>query len=582
LYLSTVAGYSRLTFQSFTRSGKASQTPNSDSVVPTYNILLLGQTQAGKSTFLQAIREYADPNCEIDQESIGSGSRSCTTEVRTQEVEIDFPEYSLYDTNPSLYFNPTRYKGTFFLSQDTPVEKEVTVADLLGCSNHKQYKQKIDYYDYDLRRDKPSHLPKSKIRVFDTPGLNDTSSHDERNVAKILSALINAGSVHLVLIMIARQTPLTMELKNALETYYNIFSAMGSLITIVHTKVDYRSQHHEDHREMDFFKERKTELRKIMGRDHLHHKIDCNLEEDRLAYKYLRLHTIRKLLLQAVSNIPVQLSNMQLCKTPKMIDIDGLIQKEFRDKLKRIAKKIPRINNAIKTSNEAAICDVDSKITEIKYEIREIKEFIKNNDTEDLELSHEAEYQENWRLFGYRQELKLKSPDFDYTIDDIHVEQSKIEIRESKGGKGYKFWSVRLMREPYQYGTYYVKLYVKRSNMHRHEIRKRKIRLDYSEAILKGLIRERELLGRTDMGDKDRLAQRRQLLAEKNICWNMITRAQRNTLHLNLFKAIADAGVYEGSSADCTQKVVEFYSTYRPTEGEEVALKPDQSRQREP
>ncbi|KAI7831813.1 hypothetical protein BC939DRAFT_472902 [Gamsiella multidivaricata] len=33
---------------------------------PTYNVLLLGQTQVGKSTFVQAVRKYADPNCKID------------------------------------------------------------------------------------------------------------------------------------------------------------------------------------------------------------------------------------------------------------------------------------------------------------------------------------------------------------------------------------------------------------------------------------------------------------------------------------------------------------------------------------
>ncbi|KAF9947188.1 hypothetical protein BGZ70_002831, partial [Mortierella alpina] len=67
--------------------------------IPTYNILLLGQTQSGKSSFLEAIRKYVDPEHEIDEELIGDGSKSHTKDVCAKVVETAFPKYQLHTSN---------------------------------------------------------------------------------------------------------------------------------------------------------------------------------------------------------------------------------------------------------------------------------------------------------------------------------------------------------------------------------------------------------------------------------------------------------------------------------------------------
>ncbi|KAF9999067.1 hypothetical protein BGZ79_007303 [Entomortierella chlamydospora] len=56
-----------------------------------FNVLLLGQTQSGKSTFIEAVKKYADPDYVVDYEKIGDSVNSCTKEVSKSTVLTDLP-----------------------------------------------------------------------------------------------------------------------------------------------------------------------------------------------------------------------------------------------------------------------------------------------------------------------------------------------------------------------------------------------------------------------------------------------------------------------------------------------------------
>jgi len=49
-----------------------------------YSVLLLGKTQAGKSTFVQFVKNYMDPQHDIDWRKIGSGIKSMTKRHQLQ------------------------------------------------------------------------------------------------------------------------------------------------------------------------------------------------------------------------------------------------------------------------------------------------------------------------------------------------------------------------------------------------------------------------------------------------------------------------------------------------------------------
>ncbi|KAI8596713.1 hypothetical protein EDD21DRAFT_408154 [Dissophora ornata] len=393
---------------------------------PVYNILLLGQTQAGKSTFLQGVRRYADPACDVDTGSIGNGNQSHTSDVKMQEVETTFPRHLVYETEDgqeeqkSSLFSPFRLLSYMpFLSETFGSSRRVDVESLIGNCTLQEYRARIERTEgLEIRQVEQYSYPETTIRVFDTPGLEDTNHQDERNVASILTSLSKENAIHLVLIVISRGTPLTPGLQEALKTYSNIFRAMNGLMAVVHTHFEYRLQHPDDRKSSTFIKARKADLNAIMGREMTHFLLDCDLDEDRAIHIYLRQRTIREILLMATFNIPVPLNTMQLYKTKKMREVDMLIARE-QDKEKTVLEEKYRIvDRAI---------DLDFWINEARYSIRELSEFIKNNNTDAEGLMREERYEEGWGLFSSRKEEELSCSDLPYNIDhtQVHSQGSK-------------------------------------------------------------------------------------------------------------------------------------------------------------
>ncbi|KAF9961508.1 hypothetical protein BGZ72_003346 [Mortierella alpina] len=524
-----------------------------ESSIPTYNVLLLGQTQSGKSSFLEAIRKYADPGHAIEEGLIGDGNQSHTRDVCTKVVETTFPKYQLYDS-----------KG-----------QEVR-DDYIFHNDFGIFKARINQTEnLEVRGVESCDIEKSHIRVFDTPGLEDTNGQDERNVAKILTALKNSGSIHLVLIMISRWGPLTLGQRNALKIYSEVFSPMKDLMAFVHTKCKFETQHFGDSKLPQFIESRKADLKKIMDRDLQHFFIECDFDDDKPTTLFLRQRIIRHILLKAIFNLPVPTDRMQLTKTPKMRDVDDLILRVYGDKLRR--------NEEMCEHTDRAIVELDTKITDAVFEIRELEEYLKNFDTDDLELIDEKKHDQEWSIFAWRPQGVLEVRDLDFSIDCIREDKDEhTTVTDISGGEGQTFWRVCLMSDFFQQGRYHAKLYVKRRNRYRSKINECRTDLAMWKQTLQTRQARRAELDGPSLGDGAGLAKRQELQRQRGAWLNMIKRASRPTLHFNLFKVIAEAGVYEGPSSQCMQRAAEFYQTYVPSEDEEVLLEQDEMQQREP
>ncbi|CAO3570340.1 unnamed protein product [Mortierella alpina] len=519
----------------------------------TYNILLLGQTQAGKSNFLEAIRTYVDPEHKIEFGLIGNGSKSHTKDVYAKVVETTFPKYQLY----------------------TPDGQEVR-DDYIFVEDFKTYKKRINQTeDLEVRIIDSCDLERSRICVFDTPGLDDSDGHDERNVAKILTALKDSGNIHLVLIMISRGEALTHGLRSALKIYSKIFSPMKDLMAFVHTKCMFETQHYGDKWLPPFIESRKADLKGIMGRDMQHFFIECDLDDDRPTAQFLRQRMIRHILLKAILNSPVPTEKMQLKKTPKMKDVDALILKVYGDKLKR--------NEEMCEHTDRAIVELDTKITNAIYEIRELEQELQDLDTKDLELIDEKKHDQEWSILSWRHSAVLEVRDLEFPIDCIRVDKDEhTTVTGTWGGEGQKFWRVSLTSDFFQQGRYHAKLYVERGNKHRSRINECRTALAMWKQTLKTREARRAELDGPSSGDGAALARRQELQRQRGVWLNLIKRAGRPTLHFNLFKAIAEAGVYEGSSSKCMERAAEFYKSFVASEDEEVTLREDEMQQREP
>ncbi|KAG0316983.1 hypothetical protein BGZ99_006567 [Dissophora globulifera] len=528
-----------------------------DEPVATYNIVLLGQTQAGKSNFIQGVRKYADPRCEIDHTTIGSGGESHTTEVAQYSVKTNFPEYHLYDSS-------------------LPIASEA--AKFLDSCSFQEHRRMLDRVDgVKVRKGKASSYPRASVRIFDTPGLNDTQGHDEKNVANILSALSGGEAVHLVLIVMSRHAPMTVELQAALKTYSNIFSTMGGIIAFAHTKFDFKDHRIDNPVTTKFMDERKATLASVIGRDTPHFLIDCDLDEYRPVRNFLTQRAIRSILTQATKNVPVPLSRIHLHKTTKMMEIDQQVANGYQERLEHLKKEVIVMDKKIAdivNKRIADIVDVNSEIDNLTRRNQDLSVYLDIHDTEDLELVYEDHFYEEvspWDIFGARQDKTLEKS-LNVIIDHIEEDHWGLEVKEKRGGKGSDYWNVRVMRWFYNPGGYNVKLYTKRRNLHRQEIDNKKAAWNENNLRLGEWEKKRSKLGSEDGTERGSLKEKQDLLTKQRQIQNAFARASQGTLHSNLYQAIAKSGAYQGEISECVRKVGDFYMAYTPSGDEEAAM----------
>ncbi|KAF9199430.1 hypothetical protein BGZ59_003981, partial [Podila verticillata] len=74
----------------------------SDELAEQYNILVLGETQSGKSTLIQYMRMYADPEVVIDTTVLGTGTLSHTMDIQPTSITTGLPEFYITDKNRDI------------------------------------------------------------------------------------------------------------------------------------------------------------------------------------------------------------------------------------------------------------------------------------------------------------------------------------------------------------------------------------------------------------------------------------------------------------------------------------------------
>ncbi|KAF9369157.1 hypothetical protein CPB97_003852, partial [Podila verticillata] len=281
-----------------------------------YNILVLGETQSGKSTIIQYARRYADPSVVIDASALGTGFLSHTVEVNTTSITTDLPEYNVVDKNG------TSIDYRKFMTM--PVEHD--------CEDALNGRKGLE------TRKGAAHLKKRvSFNLIDTPGLNATCGHDESHVQKIFGNLVQANTIHLILITVSSLGPFTQGLKDAIKTYVDIFPGFDGIIAFVNTRFDYKNFHvacTQVSRAIDL---RTQSLSEIMGRITFpHFKVDCDIYNKKPIRECITLNTIQKILQLATFNRPVDMLQTVVNKTRKMRDVDNILQAEVKAVIAKI------------------------------------------------------------------------------------------------------------------------------------------------------------------------------------------------------------------------------------------------------
>ncbi|KAG9062149.1 hypothetical protein KI688_006481 [Linnemannia hyalina] len=270
--------------------------------------------ESGKSTLIEGMKKYANPNYSVCKLLTGNANLSHTDCTTNWTIVTELPRCKVVQT------------------KWPPKEVPSDVAQLMAVGDMKEYEDELDERNW-IEMVRPEIMYPSSgttFRIIDTPGFNDTEGRDELHLSRIYDAVVAAGSIDLVLTVISNE-PLTQELQEALKTYANMFPELRPAFAFVHTKVKYQDLHLDNQTSRNNMRERQKLVESLMGRSNLRHfLIDCDLDTTRPIRMCLTNNIIRDILNLSISNESVFIATRDINETPRMREFDHRFKKNFK------------------------------------------------------------------------------------------------------------------------------------------------------------------------------------------------------------------------------------------------------------
>ncbi|KAF9111118.1 hypothetical protein BGX27_005377 [Mortierella sp. AM989] len=505
-----------------------------------FNVVLLGETQAGKSTFVQAVRKYADPDCQMDESAIGNGVISCTNQVDTYIIPTDLP---VYEAVVSANVNGRLY------------QEKVNYSEFPNTMDVDDYEDELNerkkYTIIQRRSDE-----ETQFNLYDTPGLNDTNGNDEIHVANIFDKIKDSRKIHLVLVMVGKG-PFSPSLRSAIRCYLDLFPQFGGIMAFVHTKVDYKDLHPSDMKFKSHMEEKMRVIHSIMGRSSFpHFWIDCNLKSNKPIRNCITQNTIRKILKVAMLNQPVSLKGKLMNKTPKMKETDSLVRDKYEG-MSRVMEETLRFKNTMEGDTLANITSLETEISNVKSEKRRNQIYIEANNTDELELLDEIRHEEDWKIFYRISGKTVYIREQDYVIDHMDLLKHGLKEIDIKGGEGEKFWEMQFKRNSLQNCAIHAKAYSRRRNKYRSQISTKLTRNIVLDNTLQDLKQKR----RDDTSKSKEQRKEIEGLVRKNDSYlQLVGIAKEEMIKPEVFRQLALSGAYLGSPDENVQRVVKVYT----------------------
>ncbi|KAF7721570.1 hypothetical protein EC973_004488 [Apophysomyces ossiformis] len=413
-----------------------------------YNILILGPTQSGKSTFIENLRKYVDPDYVPDR--MGTGNCSHTTQVTSRPLTTTLPLYGLFNENNNLIHLPS--------TRDQAIYYEHIVNDR-------------------NRSTRPINVDGSRqyqFQIFDTPGLNDTQGNDVLNIAKIFSTLHNSGVTHfnLVIITDSHYVPLYASQQQAFKTYFKLFDDLKSRITILHTHVDDMKRLPGMDKDFDEKLDGRSDFfKKITGKQVPTMRIDCDPTKTAAIQVALRMNVIQNVLKMAIVQEPLVLSKTSVSKLQSMNAAGKIVCEKYQAKLDSASKASMALDKLQSLAITVAV---------MLEEVKDLEKNISQHDTDDEIQLDQVRYEGHVGMFGgtgstidtkvffipqdmtgflgklgdradnafgLMEERTLAFPKQAYTLSAVHKNTELVTIIEEEGGAGKNYWKARFKRQ---------------------------------------------------------------------------------------------------------------------------------------
>ncbi|KAF9274476.1 hypothetical protein BGZ74_004339, partial [Mortierella antarctica] len=286
----------------------------SDRFCRTGSVLMFGKTQAGKSTFIECVRNYSSQRYDIDESLLGSGFRSKTREPVQLVVTSNLPAYEVFDSSEMR------------IDIDALGDKHQDPEDYLDALNDRKTTLRP------VPHNPGTSLPFVEITFLDTPGIEDTNGRDVEHAPKIIEAMTKMQSLNLIIVIInCKDTP-SVSHQLAFNYYSKVihtFQGHHSNIIFLYTHADYEKCHHSNIEHLSVMRLQHkafSQLFQCRGSYNREDVANASIEpypmynidfakSQRPVARCMRLMTLRKILTHIVNSPPVALdtspSNLQ-------------------------------------------------------------------------------------------------------------------------------------------------------------------------------------------------------------------------------------------------------------------------------
>ncbi|KAF9371686.1 hypothetical protein CPB97_001781, partial [Podila verticillata] len=292
-----------------------------------YSVLIFGKTQAGKSTFVECVKKYANLEHKIEKSLIGNRLKSTTGYPIRHVITSSLPAYDVFDCS-NKYGDPDDY---------------------LDVLNDRKTSLRAVPQD-------PDALPPGNVEIafLDTPGIEDTEGRDTEHAPKIIEEMVKMRTFNLIVIIVnCKVTP--SKSHQLTFDYYSkviqVWQGCHSNIVFVCTHVDYVHCHHSNvAHQVNMEMRRKAFSRLFRGQGHRSGQVSFNRdairdemvdlypwytvdlkEKHRPIPQCMLLNTLRKILQRVVTRPPVPLDTI----VKNLIRVYGISHPDELNRLQR-------------------------------------------------------------------------------------------------------------------------------------------------------------------------------------------------------------------------------------------------------
>ncbi|KAF9157637.1 hypothetical protein BGX21_003153 [Mortierella sp. AD011] len=402
-----------------------------------FNILVLGERQSGKSTLIEAIKNY--PNQDVLDHGIPTYTP--TTAVTSTCITTTLPRFSIFE-NANARDDTSRTKQL----NNNDVRQYLSIVR----EEYEQQKSRLH-----LQKDPQTPNPyKFKFRLIDTPGLDFVKDGSKKIlkgegsgafVSKTLPAIVEqlgpTCAVHLVLLIV--QDPDNYDNSDAVNFYRDMLPAFDFITVVAHgeTKGDRAtpvSKAQPQHKS-SFGDSYADQIHFIIG--------DMFIRDDPIR-DYLTRNDIRRILELALLNEPVF---MQLKKPSFIKDLDNFLEDRYFELLKTI-------HNAVATAKESSPFHTILQLTKVQCD-----EYTRMEATllsSPLKLVFSRRFENTWDVSSTDNPIEVEMESTEGEITHVDILQHNIKIVKQDGGVGAQRLKIAFRWTSAFYGVFDIRIYV--------------------------------------------------------------------------------------------------------------------------